>query len=236
MKKPLFVALLLLCAVTSHMAYAQNLQLHYKTAKWLYPKEWANDAMLMSTVEMFKADPWGDTFFFVDMTYTKEGLNYAYWEIARNLKFWEAPFAVHLEYNGGLQGPFLFNHAYLAGGTYAIHSKDFSKTFSVSLMYKYIQGIEKVSNYQVTAIWGINFAGGKCSFSGFIDWWRQENPAFQSRFVLLSQPQFWLNLNAFDGINDKFKLSVGTEVEFSNNLTKAGFYVVPTLALKWTFD
>lgn len=45
--------------------------------------------MLMSTVEMFKADPWGDTFFFVDMTYTKEGLNYAYWEIARNLKFWE---------------------------------------------------------------------------------------------------------------------------------------------------
>ena len=131
MKKTLFVALLLLGAVTSHMAYAQNLQLHYKTAKWLYPREWANDAMLMSTVEMFKADPWGDTFFFVDMTYTKEGLNYAYWEIARNLKFWEAPFAVHLEYNGGLQGPFLFNHAYLAGGTYALHSKDFSKTFYV---------------------------------------------------------------------------------------------------------
>ncbi|MEG2946772.1 MAG: DUF5020 family protein, partial [Bacteroidales bacterium] len=37
-------------------------------------------------------------------------------------------------------------------------------------------------------------------------------------------------------INDKFNLSVGTEVEVTYNFAgNDGFYVVPTLAMKWSF-
>ena len=43
-------------------------------------------------------------------------------------------------------------------------------------------------------------------------------------------------LNKIDGVNDKFNLSVGTEVEVSNNFYKGRDYVIPTLALKWTLN
>ena len=209
---------------------AQNVQMHYRTGQWLYPDSLGKDARLLSTVEVFKVDPWGDTFFFVDMTYTPNGVNYAYWEIARNLKFWDAPFAAHLEYNGGLLGSVLFNNAYLAGVNYSTVAEDGLGSFSLSLMYKYIQGLAKPSNFQLTAVWNKDFAGGKCTFSGFVDWWRQGDT-----FIFLSQPQFWVNLNAFESISDSFRLSVGTEVELNSNLFCKGFYVIPTLAVKWTF-
>ncbi len=72
-----------------------------------------------------------------------------------------------------------FNNSWLAGATYSGHSKDFSKTWSLSVMYKYIphtvndKGASQVHNYQITGVWGVNFASGWCSFSGFIDFWRE---------------------------------------------------------------
>lgn len=228
--KKLFFFLFILSVADILPATAQNVQLHYRTGQWLYPDTLGKEARILSTVEMFRADPWGDTFFFVDMTYTPQGVNYAYWEIARNLKFWDAPFAAHLEYNGGLRGSVLFNNAFLAGVNYSVAAPDNSKSFSLSAMYKYIQGLRRPSNFQLTAIWNMNLARGKCTFSGFIDWWKQGE-----HFVLLSQPQFWVNLNAFENINDSFRLSVGTEVELNSNLFYKGFYVIPTVAVKWTF-
>ena len=56
-----------------------------------------------------------------------------------------------------------------------------------------------------------------------------------------SEPQFWFNLAALKGVDDDFNLSLGTEVEISNNLVwpvdgiNNRFYVIPTLAAKWTF-
>ncbi len=205
--KKLYVILLILFLTSSVPAISQNVQLHYRTGQWLYPDTLGKDARILTTVEM-----------------------YAYWEIARNLKFWDAPVAVHLEYNGGLLGSILFNHSWLAGVNYGIASKDGSKSFSVSAMYKYIQGLARPSNFQLTAIWNMELARGKCTFSGFVDWWRQGDT-----YILLSQPQFWVNLNAFEGISDSFCLSVGTEVELYNNLFHKGFYVIPSLAVKWTF-
>ena len=39
------------------------------------------------------------------------------------------------------------------------------------------------------------------------------------------------------GVNKNFNLSVGSEVELSNNFGgRDGFYVIPTLALKWTLN
>jgi hypothetical protein len=43
-----------------------------------------------------------------------------------------------------------------------------------------------------------------------------------------------VNLNKIKGW-DKVNLSLGTEVEISNNFVQKGFDVMPTLAAKWTF-
>lgn len=68
----------------------------------MYDKDLQGRPLLTSTVEKFHPDTWGSTYFFVDMDYTSEGVAAAYWEIAREVKFWKGPFSAHLEYNGGL--------------------------------------------------------------------------------------------------------------------------------------
>ena len=92
------------------------------------------------------------------------------------------------------------------------------------------------SSFQLTGVWGINFAHNKCRFDGFIDFWRGENwregHEGHGMLVILTEPQFWYNFT------DHF--SVGTEVEISNNfiynvVDNKSFFVNPTLAVKWNF-
>ena len=73
---------------------------------------------------------------------------------------------------------------------------------------------------------------------GFADLWY--DPNVKGKLIFLSEPQLWFNMNklrGWDGIN----LSVGTEIELSNNFVwndkgeNDKFYAIPTLALKWTF-
>ena len=149
--------------------------------------------------------------------------------------------SLHLEYNGGLStAAGSFNNAWLTGLTYSGHSADYSKTWSLSAMYKYIPGTVSASgnkeehNFQITGVWGINFAGGWCTFSGFVDFWRENRPWQNTRFIALSEPQFWVNLNKVEALRD-VNLSVGGEVELSYNFAGKGFYAIPTLAAKWTF-
>ena len=212
---------------------AQNLQVMYDFER----------GCVTSTVEMFRPDAGGSTYFFVDMDCAPKMVG-AYWEIARELCFWQDSklswLSAHVEYNGGLNSAMSFNNSWLVGATYSGHSKDFSKTWSVSAMYKYIphtrngEGKLATHNFQLTGVWGISFASGWCSFSGFIDFWREHRPWQGTSCILLSEPQRWLNLNKIRGW-DKVNLSVGTEVEVSNNFVAKGFYAVPTLAAKWTF-
>ena len=96
---------------------AQNVQLHYDFGGALYDKDLHGRPVLTSTVEMFKADKWGSTYFFVDMDYTSKGVAAGYWEIARELRFWQPPFSIHVEYNGGASNSFSYNNAYLGGAT-----------------------------------------------------------------------------------------------------------------------
>ena len=237
MKKVILSALLLLAVFS---VSAQNVQLHYDFGSRLYD-DWEDRPDLTSTVEMFHPDKWGSTFFFVDMDYNSKGVVAAYWEIARELQFWKTPVSVHVEYNGGLSNHFSFNNAYLLGATYTYNSKDFSKGFSVTASYKYIQKHVCPHNYQLTGTWYINFAkNGLLSFSGFADFWREKtfyDDGSHHNFIFLSEPQIWLNLNRFKGISEKFKLSVGSEVELSQNFgARKDFYAIPTLAIKWTFN
>ncbi len=214
---------------------AQNIQLHYDFGRSLYDKDLKGRPVLTSTVEKFHPDKWGSTYFFVDMDYTSDGVAAAYWEIARELKFWKNPFSVHVEYNGGLAKGFSYNNAYLGGATYTYNNASFSRGFSLSVLYKYIQKHRSPHNFQLTGTWYMNFSRNLLTFSGFADWWREETA--YGKTIFLTEPQFWVNLNRIKGISDKFNLSVGSEVELSNNFgERDGFYVIPTLALKWTIN
>ncbi len=226
--------MLMLLVCSSLAISAQNIQLHYDFGHLMYGNELDARPKLTTTVEMFKPDKWGSTFFFVDMDYTKNGVAAAYWEIARELKFWNGPLSAHVEYNGGLN---YINNAYLLGPTYTYNNKDFSKGFSLTAMYKYIQKNSSPNNFQLTGTWYIHFAKQKLTFTGFADFWREKNSFTNTKFIFLSEPQFWVNLNKFDFASDDFKLSIGTEWELSNNFAaREGFYFLPTLAMKWTFN
>ena len=104
MKKDRITALILFCAISffgADKAKAQNLQLFYDAGR----------GCATSTVEMFRPDDGGSTFFFIDFDYSID-FDYllkttgAYWEISRELNFWQDSkfnwLSVHLEYNGGV--------------------------------------------------------------------------------------------------------------------------------------
>lgn len=111
----------------------------------------------------------------------------------------------------------------------------------MQLLYKYLarQQVGSKHNWQLTTVWGIHFAKGVCTFSGYADLWHDNS--VKGNLVLSSEPQFWFNLYALDKVDDDFKLSLGAELELSKGLVwptdglNDRFYAIPTLAAKWTF-
>ena len=234
MKKLLTMSVALVAMFNVIGVKAQNLQLFYDTGR----------GCVTSTVEMFRPDSFGSTYFFADMDYTPR-MTGAYWEISRELNFWQDSkvswLSVHLEYNGGLNNVAgSFNNCWLGGLTYSGHSKDFTKTWSLSAMYKVIPGTiglsgrSQVHNFQITGVWGIEFAKGWCSFSGFFDLWREARPWQGTEFIFMSEPQFWVNLNKIKGW-EKIGLSIGGEIELTANFVAKGFHAMPAVGAKWTF-
>lgn len=236
MKKSLscsiFLSLFML--LSSLNASGQNIQLHYDMGR----------SSLTSTVEMFKPDAGGSTFFFIDLNYDPR-VTGAYFEISRELCFWQESKAdwlsVHLEYNGGLDtvnGS--YNNSWLGGLTYSGHSDDWSKTWSLSAMYKAIPGTvsllgkKSMHNFQITGVWNMDFFDHWLSFNGFMDFWKEARPWQGTDYIFITEPQLWVNLNKLEGWED-INLSVGTEVELSANFVAKGFHAMPTAALKWTF-
>lgn len=231
--KKLFLSIIV-CMITA-IAGAQNIQLHYDFGSSIY-KSLDTRPKVTTTVEMFKPDRWGSTFFFVDMDYTKEGVASAYWEISRELKFWNPPYSIHVEYDGGLN---YINNAYLLGATYTWNNADFTKGFTFTPMYKYIQKNSSPNNFQLTITWYLHFCKGKYSFTGFADFWRERHNDVEGNrhdYVFMTEPQFWVNLNKFDKVSDDFNLSFGTEWEITSNFAlMKGWHWLPTLAMKWSF-
>lgn len=247
--KRIFSLAILMAAFVS--ISAQNIQLHYDLGHSLY-KELTNRQSVTTTVEMFKADKLGSTYFFTDLDYHGDGMMGAYWEISREFNISKNKrFAAHIEYNGGVtsgetEGWYngnRFQHAVLVGPAYNWHSSDFSTTFSLQTMYKYYfknahANLDAFHGFQLTGVWSHTFANGLCTFSGFADLWR--NPNVRGKLIFLSEPQFWFNLNTLKGM-DGVNLSVGSEVELSNNFVfdETGrndkFYAIPTVAMKWSF-
>ena len=237
--------LLVAMAIATVTATAQlNVQLHYDLGRALYGKELSNRPRVTATVENFTPDRWGSTFFFIDADFGDNVVKSGYGEISRELRFWKAPIAAHIEYNGGLQrATYGYDDAYLVGPAWNWANKDFTRTFSVQLMYKYLAHRKNHGgcshSFQLTGVWGLHFAHGLCTFSGYADLWYDKGVS--GRLVLMSEPQFWVNLWHLPRINDAAKWSVGSELEISNNLIwptdgiNNRFYAIPTIATKWTF-
>ncbi len=225
------VLLAILFAAFFVTAQSQNVQVHYDLGE--------NRNFFTTTVEMFKPDSWGSTFFFIDMDYSSDarnvsnGVSLAYWEIARSFKWNEnQKFQPRAEYNGGvlkLDGvntPFIpIENAWLAGVERTFASADFSKILTLQANYKHIQEKEDAS-FQLTAVWTIQMLEGKLTFNGFADFWKEEM-YWGSKYRFLSEPQLWYNASK--------NLSLGSEIELSNNFVANEFKVMPTLGLKYTF-
>lgn len=225
-----------LMAVAAIGANAQNVQLHYDFGRNIYPDQEDGRQKVTMTLEQFKADKWGSWYYFVDVDFTNKFVESAYTEISREVNIGKQGFAAHVEYNGGLNRFGSFQQAGLVGAAYNGHNADFSKTWSVQLMYKrFFKSYDYTSAYnsvQLTGVWGINFADNKCRFSGFIDFWRGENADGHGQLVILTEPQFWYNATEH--------FSIGTEIEVSNNFIyntydDKSFFINPTLAVKWNF-
>ena len=234
MKKQILFAMLVIMGMA---VQAQDVQLHYDFGRNIYPNEEAGRQKVTMTIEQFKADKLGSWFYFVDIDFSRKFTEGAYTEISREINLGKkVPVAAHVEYNGGLNRFGSFQQAARVGVAWNGHSADFSKTYSVQLMYKrYFKSYENTRAYhsvQLTGVWGLNFAKGKGRFSGFIDLWRGEKANGHGQLVILSEPQLWYNATSH--------FSVGTEVEISNNFifntySDKTFFINPTLAVKWNF-
>ena len=241
MKKVFLTAMTVVAAISVN---AQNIQLHYDFGRHLYPNEEAGRQKLTVTVEQFKADQWGSWFYFVDIDLSHRFTEGAYTEISREFNLGKhSPFAAHIEYDGGLNRFGSFQQAALIGPAWNGHNADFSKTYSVQLMYKqFFKSYDNTRSYasvQLTGVWGITFANKACTFSGYIDFLRGEDANNHGQLVIQSEPQFWYNLNSIKGLENT-NLSIGTEVEFGynfifNTYSNRDTFINPTLALKWTF-
>lgn len=207
------------------------------------------------TLEMFKADKWGNTYFFIDHDFNYnqhvEGPNLApggtYLEIARCLNFWQntklAPLSLHVEYNGGITKSYPINNAWLVGLDYFIHDKSYKNTLNLKALYKNIKKRTSDVPMQFTAVWTCKDVLGlkRLTFDGFADfWWENHDCDFQSdgsskckRTVFITEPQLWYNIGDLFGCEN---LNVGTEIELSNNFgSTAGFKCRPCLGVKWVF-
>ena len=220
-------------------AFAQtNLQVFYDFGK--------DRKYVTTTLEMFKADDWGNTFFFVDYNYTNKdqrdlgarGATGTYMEIERGLNFWQesslADLSAHVEFQAGLGF-----RSWLFGAQYFLHNTDFSNTLTLYAMYKNFS-YDDASDLpiQLSAVWGMQdiFGVEGLRFSGFADFWGQKAlwnaGADETKFKFLTEPQIWYNAGKFFNCPN---FNVCGEVELSCNFVDKGFVCNPCLGVKWNF-
>ncbi len=239
MSKKFIIAAAVAALAFAQGAKAQNVQVFYDFGE--------NREYITTTFEMFKADKFGDTFWFIDHNYatsaqrdagTASACNGTYFEIERGINFWQdseyKDLSAMVEYDGSSWGAGIF----CLGAKYFLHNADFSNTFTLALLYDFHIGVGDADvPIKFSGVWGMNDifnVKGLC-FKGFIDVWGN-NSIFSdgstAKFSVLTEPQVWYNLG---GILDGH-LDLGTEIELSYNFAgNKGFMVNPCLGCRWTF-
>mgnify|MGYP003565044310 CR=1 FL=1 len=221
------------------LIFGQNLQLHYDFGE--------DRQFFTSTLEMFRPDSLGSTFWFIDFDFNSpdkpRGISLAYWEVSRDfyipgikrLKGFEE-LCFHIEYNDGVQiekpdsgeiTGYNLNSTWLAGISYPV--KIGNVVVGTMLLYKYPRGA-KSADFQFTTVWYQPLFKGKFVLTGFADVWSQDKLFEEGKeIVFQTEPQFWYALN------EHFYL--GSEIEISKNFPFGPneWEFQPTLAVKWEF-
>ncbi len=207
---------------------AQNLQLHYNLGRANDGVVHQNIGYLTTTLEMFKTDSLGYTFFFVDMDYiSTNGMSFAYGEFLRAINIPKIKFMkLELSYNGGIG---VIKDTWLVGPVFPfVRGKSY---ISLSVYYR-MERFQTSPNSQATVVWNVPLLKKKVRFMGFFDVWTRDNFIEGNKgimFKFLTDTQLWYNLNNH--------FAVGGEVEFSYNFFTFDKRVaaMPTTAVKWTF-
>ncbi len=224
MKKLLFLV------IFTTSVFAQNLQIHYDYGE--------GRNYITTTLEMFKPDELGATFWFVDMDYNSSlnSCNLAYWEIARyfTLPVLNNKLSVTIQYNDGVlvagerdEIGIPLNSVWLGGVSYFMPLAN--GAYSVELLYRRMD-VSKQPDWQLTLVWFQPLLAGKLHFMGYLDYYSQDDYSGVKLKILQTEPQLWLVLNNH--------IAVGGEVEISRNfLPQYGddLKFMPTVAVKWTF-
>lgn len=236
MKKYLLLILLLM----SVRAGAQNLQLHYDFGE--------SRKHFTATLEMFRPDALGYTFWFIDLDFNFPGhprsMSAAYWEISRDFyipglkkihPFEELGF--HLEYNDGFAayrdtgqyiGAASYNSVFLTGLSFPVPMGETSVT--AQLLCRLPRGMD-VPDFQFTLVWNRFMLKERVLFTGFADLWSQDRIAEPDRkeLVFQAEPQFWYLITP--------KIALGGEIEISRNFPVGPneWEFMPTLGFRWEF-
>ena len=251
MKKKFIVAFMILAAIAMNAKAQVNLQGFYDFGR----------KHVTTTLEMFKPDDWGNTFFFVDIDYNYRNdrklavaPSGAYLEFARCLNFWQKSKAeglnIHLEFDAGLgifknellnSCGYPINNAALGGLNYCWHNSDYRYVLNFEVLYKYIFDTKSLLPMQFTFVWTCKdlFTLKGLQFSGFVDFWWQDlqftgkdGLVKSAKYVILSEPQIWYSVGQWFHCEN---LNIGGEVELSYNFANAGFRCNPCVGFKWVF-
>jgi hypothetical protein len=217
----------------------QNLQLHYDFGE--------DRHFFTSTLEMFKSDSLGSTFWFVDFDFNSpdkpRGISLAYWEISRDffipgikkIKGLDE-LGFHIEYNDGVQIEesdsgqaigYNLNSTWLAGFSYPV--KLGNVIIGTMLLYKYPRGATS-ADFQFTAVWFQPLLKNRIILTGFLDIWSQDKIYEDGKeIVFQTEPQFWYAIHR--------NIFAGSEIEISRNFPFGpnDWKFQPTLAVRWEF-
>jgi len=236
MKKSLLIIIVLI----SFRIEAQNLQLHYDFGE--------DRKFFTATLEMFRPDTFGFTFWFIDLDFNFPGnprsMSAAYWEISRDFyipglkkihPFEQLGF--HLEYNDGFTtfqdtshyiGAASYNSVFLSGFSFPVNVGNVSVT--AQLLCRIPRGMD-MPDFQFTLVWFQYMLKQKILLTGFMDLWSQDKIAEpdHKELVFQTEPQFWYLITP--------RIALGGEIEISHNFPVGpnGLEFMPTLGFRWEF-
>ena len=245
MSKKIFFACAIATLALAQGVKAQNLQVFY---------DFGEDRQYVTTTfEMYKADKWGDTFWFIDHYYNPFNsdassavllknmgpANGSYFEIERGINFWQdtnlKDLSAHVEYDGLIVPGFNMG-TWCFGAKYFLHSADFSNMLTLYAMYEQFKSSGSADvPVKFSAVWSMNdiFGVKGLVFKGFADFWGNNNTwgTETTTWSFLTEPQIWYNLGELVDNH----LDIGGEIEISSNFAAKGFKINPCAGIRWTF-
>lgn len=219
---------------------AQNLQMQYDFSE--------DRKFITTTLEMFKPDTLGSTFWFVDFDFNLPGsprsMSSAYWEISRDFyipglrkhpAFDQLTF--HLEYNDGFAaykvaedtlGAYSYNSIFLTGFSHPV--KIGQVVLTTQWLCRIARGMD-APDFQFTVVWFQPLLRGKVLMTGFADLWSQDKifDPENKELVFMAEPQLWYLITP--------KIALGGELEIGKNFPFGPneWEFRPALGFRWEF-